>query len=505
MAIRGLYNPATNNIVLDMESHLFDDIAPVTFHEMMHYYLKFTNFGSVHAMLCEINSKKEHLKSEPIETLQKSIKKLHEAMYLPQEGLAHVMQVRSIYEKEGMAGVKKLEDSIPNRPKEALSYCRDFVKFPKERFNKFTGKISNLAINTKVVDDLAQDSSLITDQGKLETYLREGDNSPNQRYQKLCRSIELNPEILDLSEEEICKKAGISYTPQMANAPRANLANTLTAIFTNNPSSLTEENIRVLDGDEMFTEAYKSIIITDPNIHNNAKKNLLTHEIYSELSYFRTVFIYNNPESPEVKQGLPFYSFSRNKLIIASVFTNPTAAAEKLNQDHTTKVIDTHSFDYTANALKPERAMLKPNVVWYKNFFDLEVLLKMISEKGIATSLHVIQWTEKHQFFYYLLRTEDQELLHIFPGFGFAYEKIMENPFIVREPDISKVTNNNFRHINNFYHDILGLSHFLDVAEMAKDAKAHLKKATMARDHGMGRNELCVCGSRMKFKKCHGR
>jgi uncharacterized protein YchJ len=40
--------------------------------------------------------------------------------------------------------------------------------------------------------------------------------------------------------------------------------------------------------------------------------------------------------------------------------------------------------------------------------------------------------------------------------------------------------------------------------EMAKDAVKHLDVAKQVRDHGMGRNEKCICGSTKKWKRCHG-
>ena len=54
--------------------------------------------------------------------------------------------------------------------------------------------------------------------------------------------------------------------------------------------------------------------------------------------------------------------------------------------------------DYSRNELRPERAYLQPNIVWYKNFLDVKMLLSMLNTLNLRAQFAVVQFTEGHKF-----------------------------------------------------------------------------------------------------------
>ena len=85
--IRGKYELGTQTIAIDAGSHLFQDDGPVVFHELTHYWLsKFTNFGSVHSILSEIDLRPDLLTIDR-SLIRQAMAALHEESYVPQEGL----------------------------------------------------------------------------------------------------------------------------------------------------------------------------------------------------------------------------------------------------------------------------------------------------------------------------------------------------------------------------------------------------------------------------------
>ena len=67
-----------------------------------------------------------------------------------------MLQARMIYKDGGIEAIRKFEHSLPQKPRQALSHCVDFVKFDQDLFDKFTEKFSFLALNTSLHLDVVR-------------------------------------------------------------------------------------------------------------------------------------------------------------------------------------------------------------------------------------------------------------------------------------------------------------------------------------------------------------
>ena len=94
--------------------------------------------------------------------------------------------------------------------------------------------------------------------------------------------------------------------------------------------------------------------------------------------------------------------------------------------------------------------------------------------------------------------------MHILAGHPFVEGKLLDAKFKQETVDFFEIIKGKEQHINNLFHDMLGIPYLLDVVAMARSAEEHLKFAQNVKDNGMERNDKCICGSNKKYKKCHG-
>ncbi len=503
--ILGKYEPGSQTIAIDTGSHLFYDDGPVVFHELTHYWLsKFTNFGSVHSILSEIDLRPDLLTIDR-SLIRQTTAALYQESYIPQEGLAHFMQASKIFSESGMVGVKAFEDRLPHKPKSSLSHLRFAVSWEQgERLNKLTEKLAPLAMNTDLHEIAIQNrDQVLLNAANLAKYLAIDSHSPNKRFEKLCTVVEKDPGILMLSDEEICHKAKLDFYPIMSNPQKAELNNILSAL-TIHPTHLTENDIQTLDGpNEALLPAIEALIIRDSNIESDAIVNISQQEIFSEAPFMRTIFVYNNPESPCPAGQFPFYSFSRRRKIINDRLPIGQSTERIFTDTHITKISDTASYDYEKNALKPERSFVNPDVIWYKNYNDIKIFIEMIDRLGTTVNWATIAFTDPHHFWFYVFRIPEQNYLHVLVGYPYLAPKFSENKKLVRAKDLFQLIHGKEVQLNNFLHDLIGVHFILSLMDMMKDAEAHLRRAEAFNKNSMGRNEACICGSKRKYKRCH--
>lgn len=503
MVIRGQYNLRSQNISIDVPSHLFKEDKDVVFHEQAHYYLtNYTTEGAVLSILHEVHKPPLVLMVDQQKT-KMAMSLLHSDMYDAQEGLAHLIQAITIFDdKGGFQAVKDWEDTLPLEPKTAFSTARYCVNLSREQQDQFTNIVSQVSLNTSLHHEVIKDPNFLLDD-RLEKYLADPNNSSKKRFDKICREIERDTTLLNLQPEEICKRIGLSFSAGMSNAEKAALINALYS-FTTTPTSATEADIKTLkDVPEVYTPSYEGMIMVNVNIPKLAKTQLAKKEILQELRNARTVFVYNNSDSPQKKNHFGFYSFSKQGIINSSLKIE-TNSVDLLNGFPITRIIDTASFDFTQAKIKPERDFVKADILWHKSYQDLAPLIEMIKNNDMSVQACSFAFTDDHEMRFYLIKLKDSDMLHITPGKSFIENRIKESGIQIETTDFFEITKGKEAHINNFFHDVLGIPYLLDMIEMAKDAVKHLETAKQVRDHGMGRNEKCICGSTKKWKKCHG-
>jgi hypothetical protein len=240
------------------------------------------------------------------------------------------------------------------------------------------------------------------------------------------------------------------------------------------------------------------------NIPNLAKTKLTKEEVSEELKYIRTIFIYNNSDSPQAKNHFGFYSFSKGKLIINSALEIGDKSSSLINDFSITRVIDTASFDFSQCRIKPERDFVNADILWHKSYQDLVPFIDMAKTLNLTIQGCSFAFTDKHEMRFYILKLKDSNLLHITPGKSFIENRIRESGIHLETTDFFEIIKDKESHINNFFHDILGVPYLLNIIELAKNPKEYSATAQQVKGHGMGRNELCICGSNKKYKRCHG-
>lgn len=505
MSIRGQYHSQSQNISVDLPTHLFSDDKNVIFHEVTHYFLSgYTNEGAVYSISAENLVPPRKLIVEE-NRVKRMLNLLHEDMYQAQEGIAHLMQSMQIYDdRGGMQDVKDWEDSLPQKPKIAFSFVKYALDLSRERRDNFIGKLSDISLNTNIYSKVIEDPNFLIGDG-LESYLNDENNSSKKRFEKAARAIEKDLSLLDLNIEEICKKIGLDYHPLLSNKNKADLINAITSL-TDAPTSVQESDIKTLSNPtEIFFPAFESVIVMDNNIVRDAQTNLKENEILDEAKYFRTIFIYNNPESPQKNGHFGFYSFSRRRRIINGSIVIGENSKKFLARENLTKIADTASFDFDKNLMKPERKFFEPDIIWHKNYPDLIPFILMAERTGLVIEKNTIAFTSDNPYRFYLLRVRGEEVLHISAGYKFIESKLSAAKFKQITVDFFEMISGKEKHLNNFFHDILGIPFLFDVVGMVKNAEEHLKIAEQAKNHGMERNEPCICGSGKKWKYCHGR
>lgn len=509
--MKGVYNPGSGNVAIDMRSFLFNESASTEAHEITHFFLsKYTNYGFVYSLLSEIVFYKHRRKMIiPEQQAREVLKLLHENMYNAQEGFAHVLQARTIHKEGGREAVRAFEHSLPESPRNprlALSHCVDFVKFDQDLFDGFIEKFSFLVFNTSLHLDVVNDPSLLLDPAKLASYLSDEGHNPDRRFVKLCRAIQRDKAIIRQEDALICSKNGIPYKPIKTNKEMATLINHITATFTDSPQTLTENDINVVSGQDVFSPVYDGLVLCDANMQSDARTGLSESEIHHEALRFRTVYVYNYAQTAD--PVIPFYGYSKTRNIMNVVPKHTQENLTAVFRNNPTTIIDGYTLNYETNSLRPERAYLQPNIVWYKNFIDAKIFLGMLNKLDIHSQFAVLQFTEGHKFLMYIMRILGESHIHFLTAFPYTYGKLLRETKNLEKVEgkesLQALFTDNERHINNFCHDILGLDPFLNVTAMVDDPEKHLTWAIEVRKNGMGRNDLCICGSEIKYKYCHG-
>lgn len=501
--IRGKYEPRLGGISIDYGSHIFDDPTGTIFHEQTHYYLSnYTNHGAVFNALSAITAREDRLKVD-LGLVKSNMVKLYNSMYFVQEGFAHLLQAKNIQESDGLVGVNQLVHAIPPKPRVALVDLLFTLNLTKDQFTKFTEKASLVALHTDLHQRVIEDPDFILNDASVSRYLSEVDNNPNERLKKLRVAVEKDPSLLDLDLPELCVAVGINYTSPMSNKEKAEMINVVTGM-TEDGTSLVESDIRTLETtNDVFLPSYETMVIRDANLEARAYTKVLPHVVLGNLAKLRTLYIYNNPESPQPDGHFGYYAFLAPRFIVNSCIPIADSGALFGVSAKITRIVDTHAYDFNVGLLKREREFANPHIVWYKSFQDFRNFIEMVQIKKKIVSYRSFTFTEGSLHHFFLFRIEgESNLLHILPSMPFMHAKLAELGYI--DKPLIDLMGDDAMHVNNFMHDLMGLPHVFNVAEMFKDPEAALESVQLRIKVGIGRNDPCVCGSSKKWKNCHG-
>ncbi len=476
----------SQNISIDVPSHLFEEDRAVVFHEQAHYYLtNYTNEGAVLSILHEVCKPPLNLVVDKV-AVGTALRLLGDDMYDAQEGLAHLIQAITIFDNSGgFDAVKEWEDRLPIEPKTAFNATRYCVKLTREQQDKFTNLVSDISLNTSIHKEVIKNPSFLLDD-RLKDYLQDENNSSKKRFDKICREIERDPSLLDMKTEDVCKKVGIPFTINMSNAEKASLINAIYS-FTDKPTSATEADIKTLkDVSDIYMPSYEGMIMVNVNIPHLAKTKLSKEEVSEELKHARTIFVYNNSDSPQANNHFGFYSFSKANLVINSALEIGVESSNLVNDFPVTRIIDTASFDFTNGRIKPERDFVKADILWHKSYQDLVPFIEMAKARSLPVQCCSFAFTNEHEVRFFIFKLEGSDMLHVAPARSFFEKKVRDSGIELKITNFFEIIKGKEHHINNFFHDILGIPYLLNIDQFAKDPEGYLVGATKVKDHGMG-------------------
>ena len=285
----------------------------------------------------------------------------------------------------------------------------------------------------------------------------------------------------------ICSENGLSFHPTKTNQEMATLINHVTTTFPNHPTTLTENDINVVSGPDVFTPVYDGLVLFDANMQAEARTGLPEADIHKEASRFRTVYVYNYAQIPE--PVVPFFAFSKTRNIMNVVPRHTPENVEAIFRNNPTTVIDGFTMDYSRNELRPERAYLQPNIVWYKNFLDVKIFLSMLNTLNLRAQFAVVQFTEGHKFAMYIMRIPGESHLHFLAAVPYIYGKMLAETKnldgVQGNEALRDLFSGNERHLNNFCHEILGIDPLLNMTAMIEDPEGHLRRAIQVKRRGM--------------------
>lgn len=380
-----------------------------------------------------------------------------------------------------------------------MKYVLDFSDKEKD---DFIAKLSDISLDTDIYLEVIKDPDFLID-GNLDAYLKNEHTSSAKRFEKICRAVERDRNLLNLSTEDICKKAGLTFYPRISNKDKAALINAI-SILTDSPVSLKESDIKSLKNtEEVFWPAFHSLIHFDVNMVKDAKRGLDEDQLLEEGKLFRTMFIYNNPESPQKDNHFGFYSFSKKRHIISGSLEIGQKSLQLLSQD-ITKVLDTASFDFDKAEIKPERSFFHSDIIWHKSYSDIIPFLEMAEKMNLTIEKNSFAFTDNHRLRFYLFRIKGKKTLHITIGYSFIESELTKVKFPVIPTDFYKIIEGKEKHLNNFCHDIVGVAYPLNMVEMPKDDKGWLEYARNYIKNGLPKDHYCICGSNKRYKNCHG-
>lgn len=487
---KGEYAIPRAQIAIDYASNFWSNTAQATYsHEMTHWILfTQTNYGLYLSFLAKLVYEKS-VRKKYAETTSYLFEKLFDNQFKTQEGLAVLIMIRSIRADTGESGAEAAVKSLPSEYQEAYKILEFSISLDDTLFDKFTAFISSAAMNTDIFNDLIN-MTKIEDMVALGKYFSDMQNNPDLRLQKLAEFIQENPKALNLEAQEICKQAGLTFHTPLNVEQRVKMLNFLLSL-TDIEERFDEETIVNRETKNLFEPLIQHTVVSNLNLNLAQARVVLDLKgitaienqieacfMHDESSYFK-----------EAKTELRQLS-DRNTTVVfflkdGGKIWSPIRISEFIKTSlvtdfNITKIADNTICDYDDDSIKPLYRELNPNVIIYRSFNELRLLLDCIDKHNLRFYFLSSAFTEGHHFWTFIFRIEGRQLLHILTNIPSVNKYILESKPFQKGLQISDkslaniVGDQNGKHYTNYHKVWLGMDPRVDWFELAKDAQAYL-------------------------------
>lgn len=421
----GMYSPADQKIFLDYGNGLFgNNFKSTIFHEQTHFILHTeTNYGLFTGLFLYLTKEKKFIKLNEA-GIKFLANELYKSQEYVQEGFATLFTLVVVQKEKGKEAAKEKLRLMDNKPYgESFATIEFLLDWSQEERDKFTQKTSACAMNTNIHLEFNK-SQLFSDHKFIKEYFTHGNNNPFKRLQKLASAIYKNKKLLDCSEEEICKAAGISFLPFMNLKERSNMVNTMLEL-TSIRERFTEKTVFDPDRPDKTRQFLETVTIMNINsnirnadalfnIDNLGKLGLPTPDL--AFIHYKHNILKDEPlfyEKTKDKDTTVIF-FYKNRKPLLVLFTEKEMEIFFKDRNDLTVVTDKNMFNNLT--IKDDYNFLKPNFVILRNYLDIKEFLDLLWKYKRKFKHVSFAPTKKHLYITNLFRVENDEDIYIFTG-----------------------------------------------------------------------------------------
>lgn len=431
----GVYNISTRQVMLDFKGLVSDEYMPnfTMTHEGVHVVLGIeTEFGQVTDNLFKIQKELTYSDEEK----KKILEEFYSAQNFVQEGFATLIPFSILKDRIGKDNAKIWADkNIANTDRtpyrDYLNRLYFVTEMELEKRNNFYSKISALAMETGFRIE-APGEDLLESSEKIIKYLREENNNPDKRLEKLIRSIAADSSLLDKTLPEIAAIVKIPY----AQANRKQIAEFLTYLLTKtpNPIEYKEDYVgeRPPEGKNTLKETYESMVVANLNLDftntseilprpddflfmADAMKVIFVHKINEKIT---DINFLKSQASEEPEIGVIGFLPSAEKYMI---FVNRNTAEQIVNKlNNLTFVIGFEDYDVINSKVEWSSNIRKPDLIRYSFPRQMKEEMKHLIENNPKVRFQHLhsQFMENNPLQTLFVNVKSENPIHFVNHFG---------------------------------------------------------------------------------------
>lgn len=357
--LKGKYDIRDGWVGIDYSKSLLEplEFKGTFMHEVSHALLSRKEFGqaTVEMMRCLEDSEKfdEEIKSTILQSF-------YNEQVFTQEGLATLLQFLGMQTFLGESRAKQwATNTLPTDYHQRLKQFYFVLESSKKYRDLFTSKVRHIAMTTNIRKDM-RTLDLLSDSQKLLNYLKQPDNSPDQRLRKLIVGLRANMGLLNKNMEIIANRCEVSlYKPPT----KKDLADNLTylAAYTKHPTVFSPEQIgNQVEDSEIISSYSSNLIIGNLNMdfEHTSEAIFNIEDFLFYASRIKVLFV-----SPNI-------GYLRNKDVLGELIGMPCEISFAALLNDGTKIITSLSFQKASEIINSQ---LKETTVLIKwGGYDVE-------------------------------------------------------------------------------------------------------------------------------------
>ncbi len=397
---RGRYFTDTKKVGLDFTGAMFSEDAgqSTLIHETTHAFLcNNTELGiflqDAERVIPQIENLSANQKKEMMKTLFIN-------QQATQEGFATFFQYGILKRRTTKHQLKQWHGKLPNNYKRWLKPFLFAFKLDENLRDKLTEHLIGLTMNTTIRKD-AVEFDLLSGPQALKEYFSNDDNNPNKRLQAMLAQIEMNPDLLLGTSEEIANASNLEYFEPISKKDISDFIFYITS-KTGNPIRIPEEEIgNPLSVDQVYEHVQNNTIVANLNI-NLAENGEFLYNSEDFLHYadsFEVVFVSERGTRSEdnISVVKPLFDDEPEISFIAQTYTgekylymsSKENAVKMLNNQlsSSTLAIKLGDYDYSKDKIIWLEGSRPPDLVIFNHFWQLKKFYESVVNEISSVSI----------------------------------------------------------------------------------------------------------------------